>query len=908
MAMAFQGVALEAKGGRGGDGRAGETGMNGADGPIIVVSDADLNEYDWEKDAELTYAPRVRGGAGFDGSKGRTGQQGGIGGNISVSFVSYDAQGSLWTWHDQYWGVPGGDGGSGGPGGPGGQGGARGVATVHTLIDFWGDIQEHSTQVVGAPGQPGAPGPVGDVGPSGAVGSKAVQQVDEPQFWTLAAQLAPRWFEHRLDMARYHYRRWSSVDNEASRAYGLALNEALAAIHLRPDSMEALAIERQLSQNLNVLGLPRDLDVVPDFVTWEETFLKYRTLIADLWQVASSTLLTAIPLEHVADGVARDIASLDQLKGSLAAQKAAAELGLQIANLDALQAKQSVDRVTAEIQAKKAALDKVQVDYLGIAVGALSAVAGVIAAIPTGGASLIAVVPAFAKVIDAVSDGARVAALIAEASKPANERTELNKLAAEAKGVLGYIREIANAARVVISFPKMLAELADFHTSDPAYQEMIGRSVALVHEQMLADLRVKQAQLGLDAQKQRELDAVKSRIAAADASSKISSDSEFLEEFGLRLLTSLDYGLDFITRYAFLSARAVELSTFSDLSDAIRFDYGHIHPDIMRGHKDGLRPLAEVVAAYQHEWVRVGTVLSYRERYDRYRASGTFVNDLHRVSLTTPSSLSVLEQTGVLEFTISVADLPPTRREARVQTAWVALVGASAAPAGMPVILEHTGIDMVRLRTEETITRYLTPKRAAVQAKVESLPEPSGILGYVGPDAAFWGKGLAARWVLRIEPHVRSGLNLSELAEVQVWFQYESFYHPDGVSLEPSEKTAEAPGSRENQLRAPDNGTVLVDSSGEVYLVEHCAKYKLTSGAVFARIARNERRQDAVILGSLPYGGVREISTKGWIDHYHLVERGADGHRVLRRARFCMRHSQLALGVAKIFGSSRNSQ
>lgn len=135
-------------------------------------------------------------------------------------------------------------------------------------------------------------------------------------------------------------------------------------------------------------------------------------------------------------------------------------------------------------------------------------------------------------------------------------------------------------------------------------------------------------------------------------------------------------------------------------------------------------------------------------------------------------------------------------------------------------------------------------------------PGPVRVLGKVPPDAAFWGKAVAAAWNLRLDNPPGTMLDLSTVTEVQVWFQYEAF-----LQLTPS--LLESDAASATSLRAapaelydmPDGGSILTDTTGVSYMIKDCAKLLL--GPRIGEALRVPRpREDAdAILASLPYGG-----------------------------------------------------
>ena len=113
-----------------------------------------------------------------------------------------------------------------------------------------------------------------------------------------------------------------------------------------------------------------------------------------------------------------------------------------------------------------------QVDIFGAIVGTVSAVFSVIAAIPTGRSSLLAAAPAIAMLTKSIGSVAQIGT---EIFLPENKRTELNKFQESEKGLSDHIKEVAEAAKTVISFTKTLDELWSAKSIGPSIRNSLSQ-------------------------------------------------------------------------------------------------------------------------------------------------------------------------------------------------------------------------------------------------------------------------------------------------------------------------------------------------------------------------------------------------------------------------------------------------
>lgn len=89
--------------------------------------------------------------------------------------------------------------------------------------------------------------------------------------------------------------------------------------------------KNQLLNNQNVLGLARDIDIIPDFEYYEQVLTQYGPLVLKLFEAASSLLIGNLTLDQMRQTLTREIAHIEGLRLTLEAERSAADAERQMA-------------------------------------------------------------------------------------------------------------------------------------------------------------------------------------------------------------------------------------------------------------------------------------------------------------------------------------------------------------------------------------------------------------------------------------------------------------------------------------------------------------------------------------------------------------------------------------------------
>jgi hypothetical protein len=157
-----------------------------------------------------------------------------------------------------------------------------------------------------------------------------------------------------------------------------------------------------------------------------------------------------------------------------------------------------------------------------------------------------------------------------------------------------------------------------------------------------------------------------------------------------------------------------------------------------------------------------------------HQGGSDLLNDLRT---TRSISLSGVAATHDLYLHLDLSELPPSRREAKAEAVYIALLGVTTAAPAVTFIVEHSGTYDVALRDGSTSHLVLHP-RPSVTTASKSAPQLAGVaVGTSPPDLPFWGRGVSTTWHLYSEESeiLTNQVDLSQLSELQVGIGYQSF-------------------------------------------------------------------------------------------------------------------------------------
>jgi hypothetical protein len=756
LAERLSGVGLRANGGNGGAGGAGGEGGRGGDG---------------NKENPMHHVPELAGSAGGAGGDGANGGAAGKGGEISVEFTAAGVPPPLLMQ------VAAGAAGTAGHGGLGGLSGDQ----------FDG------------PGR----GPNGKGGRAGAVaapGKAMIDAINAAKFYSNAPKVVGRdltaqWADYRVSVGIYRYRVYKPKDALRKEELKFASAEFDAALRLVPGHAEAARYQRQIELGHNVLGLPNQLDVLPDFPYYFNLYAGLTPFVTNFFQVGVALLLKGDDKNAASQRLKIDIAQLHQQIAFNATMRDAADAGLSAANLELSAATArlaDLDRQIKAALAKKPDSSFTIGDIVTTAAAVGAAVASVAAAVPTAGASLYALVPAIAGLSVQLSEMGKHLFEVTKA-----ERDDLKqKYESAGKNVDNVVKGV----KTTISFVQTMEKLIKGET--PANTEVVGlmrQGVSLAHEALLAKLHVTQLELTRTAY----IEAVKGGSVLVEITEKLRRAVENGEKVylaaGRSAVRAAQRAIDSILTVAFKAQRSAEIYTFRDESNFVSFDSGFIHPDIEADFDDATedelqQKIPELISAYSLSWQQLLDPIAMENDFDGYFTSdGNFEFVTDGVFFKSIKDLSALNafkdrsgQKSAASFGIDLNELKlkqSTEFEIKIQDIHVALVGVTSTEPGLGCIVRHGGLFWQRRRDDRLLAQLLTPHISHALPQFRSFeasgpPPASGFKGKQGIQSQnLLDRGVGGDWQISVAESdmLARGVSLAGLSEIQVWISTNSF-------------------------------------------------------------------------------------------------------------------------------------
>ena len=695
-------------------GRQGEDGADGEPGESGVSID--------EETGKPILLPGGAGGAGENGESGSPG------GNITMAYASATVTPTATST-----GGLGGAGGAGGAGGPGRPPGKRGLA--------------------------------GRTGASGAPGGVSISQVAPDDVWDLLDTDSARgWAAYRAEVAGYLLRKF---DYESQL---LALAEAKGALMLNPMDAEAATVQSRIVSRQIPSGLPRDLDIAPDFPGLSANLPAEIAVVQNAFQ----KFVSVVTLESIADAVREQ---LGVMRGQLVHRVEEAQVDVTIANQDVTIARAEQTNLQAQIAALQSDIDAArnQSFSIGDFFSTVGTIAGAVAGMSTGVGALISIPAAIASIQAVVGRTDDVTLFLGELSNAAKDpkhKTAFEQDVANIKGLGGDLKDLVQGTKSTISFVKVISDLdgAMSQVNQKEVAKLLRQQAVLVRQKMVASLREKQAQSRVAAAQLR-VNNLFSDIADIDQRlSHWNADSAFLAAAADILIRSARRLVDMVMEDVFLAVRAKEIYQLEG-TPGLRFDFGFLHPDVDHSLRPAQRAAASLIALSGMPI----QVLSWIQMFEQLNTAQIGFDVIHpQLSLTIsdPTQLQAFANGAALSFSIAMADVPSGMFELKANALHLEMTGASS-PQSANVWVTHSGEWSMNRRTDGSqTTMRLRPRRevfaigsgsgvltANIPANPQSNSEP-------GPPFSFWGRGVATTFRLQIA--TPSAMNLSQLNAIHV--------------------------------------------------------------------------------------------------------------------------------------------
>ncbi|KAG4434954.1 hypothetical protein IFR05_009566 [Cadophora sp. M221] len=740
---------------RGGDAGNGGAGGNGGKGSAVQIL--------------LDRWPAVSAipSNGGDGGRGGRGGNGGNGGSVAVSSPDYINDPAVDI--------------SGGNAGEGGSGGAGSSPGDVELVQGEHDMEIPVIDISGEYGLQGTPGDRGDTGLEGRY-DKSTPSVEELWAFLASQTFAAEWAKYRHAVGEFFFRSYVPGVQGRDQYLGMAVDEFQAAMRLQPGQTETASSRRrdEIWNNMNPLGLPRNFDVIPNFKEYMTNLANVGGLLATFTSIGNTLLLKTSDVQAY-----QNIFQNQQRESKIREAKAAADLDISIENkkdinkaLDTVQemiadVQQRIEKAKEEMKSKPMDWRQVAGSVFEVAV----AVGAVMAAVPTGGASLVALAPGVITLSKTVYDNAKP---LVQAMMDDKESETLNEATKQFENVKKDVGEIKNAATKVTDLLNLIEGIKSKKTPDNSkLLDLAQQGAELAYEHLLKQQELKRAGMTIEALEQTLDLETKLQKVHDEEIQRAELTEEIIREAGLKVIQATFSRVDVLLNFAFRAQRSVEIYLLQDQSQNVYYDVGRVHPDIEAEYHRDPSSLNNLIRLYQESFNRLLNPIDMWTSYQKYFDHSLF-KATRRLDFVDGETLSTFRSTFTLAFVIDAAALALERYRTKIQAIGIAFVGATGAGNIITCKIEHGAFYSERTSNgsvRETVQRARHEFIAATVKPLETggfdidssppLDEPQG--------SPLWGMGIGGRYVVTIPP--------SELAEhqpkfegleaIQVWIGYQ---------------------------------------------------------------------------------------------------------------------------------------
>ena len=665
---------------------------------------------------------------GGNGGNGGDGENGGPGGNITVRFASATTTPTG--------AAPGGAGGAAGRGGPGG---------------------------AGRP--PGKPGRAGKPGRSGAAGVISIQQIAAEQvFQSLDSASAKEWAAYRAEVAGFLFKKFD-FDSQLA-----ALNEAGAALLLNPADAGAAIVQSRIIQRQIPSGLPRDLDIAPDYPALSANLPAEIAIVQNAFQA----FVSVVSLETIADTI-REQLKVMRLQLENRTEEAQADVviangDVAIAQAEKVNIQKQIDLIQKDIEAAQN-----QSFSIGGFFTTVGTIAAGLAGMASGPGAIISIAAGIASLNNLAGTHDNIGLLIGElgnAAKDPKNKTKLEQDVANVTGMGGDLKDLISGTKSVISFVKVISDLDAAISGQNQSQvgKLLREKAKLTRDQMVASMRERQAKARVAAAQLRVANLVSEMAQIDDRLAHWSTEIAVLNAAADLLIRAARQVVDMVMDDVFLAQRAREIYQLEGTPN-LRFDFGYLHPDTDRSLSPALRAAATLTSLAGMPV----QILAWNQMFQQLNSAQIGFDVIHpqlSVTITEPAQLQALATGSALRVAIGLESVPSGMFELKANALSLQLNKAVTSQSAN-IWVTHSGEWAMKRRTDGSVTRMLLRPRREVFAVSagsgilkSSIPANPQSNAEPGPPFSFWGRGVATTFTLELAQP--SPLDLSQLTAIQL--------------------------------------------------------------------------------------------------------------------------------------------
>ena len=539
---------------------------------------------------------------------------------------------------------------------------------------------------------------------------------------------------------------------------------------------------------MNALGLPSNLDIVPDFDSYINAYTSFSPLVLGFFDVGVSLTLASEQLAGIQGLLKTQHAQAVAAEQDATADRAIAQTEHGNAQSEAVYLQKQLDDVTTQIKAALPAMQSASFNLgaiLGTVAEIASAVVSVAAAIPTLGASLVALVPDIIAITNSVLDSTQPLTKTLFKADDSDDKAVKDAY----KAVGQDVKSIEAGGKAIVNFVNLVQTLDKGTTPQNAqYLALVKQGADLTHQVLLARNQVilaGQRTAAVEARVGRAQSLV--TITDAAGASIPPGDPVAIRAAGLQAIQAALEKVDSLLKFAFFAQRSLEIYTLQKPVTPLALDAGWISPEIWQSYQEGKVPAGDLLAHHTQAWQKLLQPTDLKMQYVNYLQQSGFSKDTLSLIYNDPASLEMLRSTGTFRLRVDLSRMPPDHIETKIRTVNVALVGAHSQSGLLSCDVKHSGLyeQIGPNGTPEPL--FLEAKVWTVQAQMQPLT-----LGPVSPDPdpplsspsqiPFWGRGVGGDWEIHIPPAQPNGMpaDLSAVSQIEIWISYQ-FRHASGT-------------------------------------------------------------------------------------------------------------------------------
>ena len=600
----------------------------------------------------------------------------------------------------------------------------------------------------------------------GAPGVISIQEIPAEQvFQSLDPASATGWAAYRAEVAGFLLRKFD-FDSQLA-----ALNEAGEALLLNPADAEAATVQSRIIQRQIPSGLPRDLDIAPDYPALSANLPAEIAIVQNAFQA----FVSVVSLETIADTIREQLKvlrmQLENRTEEAQADVVIASGDVAIAQAEKVNIQKQIDLIQQDIVAAQS-----QSFSLGGFLTTVGTIAVGLAGMASGPGAIISIAAGIASLNNLAGTRDNVGILIGElgnAAKDPKNKTKLEQEVANVTGMGGDLKDLIKGTKDVISFVKVISDL-DAAISGSQNQSQVGKllreKAKLTRDQMVASMRERQAKARVAAAEMRVANLISEMAHIDDRLEHWSTEIAVLNAAADLLIRAARQVVDMVMDDVFLAQRAREIYQLEGTPN-LRFDFGYLHPDTERSLSPALRAAA-TLASLAGMPIQI---LAWNQMFQQLNSAQIGFDVIHpqlSVTITDPAQLQAFASGSALRVTIGLESVPSGMFELKANALSLQLNRAVTSQSAN-IWVTHSGEWAMNRRTDGSVTTMLLRPRREVFAiaagsgiLTSSIPANPQSNSEPGPPFSFWGRGTATTFTLELAQP--STLDLAQLTAIHV--------------------------------------------------------------------------------------------------------------------------------------------